>query len=127
MKKYVLASLGTSVILWIVYLLEGFNLLKLHAQFPYLVLFFFLQSLLISWLLSMGEKDRSRLPLFALGAISLRFITGIFYLMAVFLMKVDDLRTLIIQFAVVYLLFMVFELSLVLANLRPNSQGNKEK
>ncbi len=127
MKKYLLTSIGISLVLLVVYFLDGLHLVELHAHFPYMVLFFFLQSLLISWLLSLAEKDRPRLPLYAIGAVSLRFLTGIFYMLILILLKVEDLRPLIIQFGVVYLLFMVFELSIVLANLRPNSQGNEEK
>ncbi|MDW3196306.1 MAG: hypothetical protein R8G66_28290 [Cytophagales bacterium] len=127
MKKYLFTSLGISLVLVAVYFWNGFGLIELHSHFPYMVLFFFLQSLLISWLLSLAEKDRPRLPLYAIGAVSLRFLTAIFYLLILILLKVEDLRPLIIQFMVVYLLYMVFELSIVLANLRPNSQGNKEK
>ncbi len=127
MKKYLFTSIGISLLLLVVYLLDGLSLVKLHDQFPYMVLFFFLQSLLISWLLSLGEKDRTRLPLFAIGAFSLRFLTGIFYMLTLVLLKVEELRPLIIQFMAVYLLFMVFEMSIVLANLRPNSQGNEDK
>ena len=127
MKKYLFTSLGISLVLLVVYFLNGLGLIELHGQFPYMVLFFFLQSLLISWLLSLAEKDRPRLPLYAIGAVSLRFLTAIFYMLILILLKVEDLRPLIIQFMVVYLLYMVFELSIVLANLRPNSQGNKEK
>lgn len=127
MKKYLLTSVGISIVLWLVYFLDGLGLLELHNHFPYMVLFFFFQSLLISWLLSMAEKDIPRLPLYAIGAVSLRFLTGIFYMLILILLKVEELRPLIIQFVVVYLLFMVFELSIVLANLRPNSQGNEKK
>ena len=127
MKKYLFTSLGISLVLVAAYFMNGFGLIELHSHFPYMVLFFFLQSLLISWLLSLAEKDRPRLPLYAIGAVSLRFLTAIFYLLILILLKVEDLRPLIIQFMVVYLLYMVFELSIVLANLRPNSQGNKEK
>lgn len=127
MKKYLLTSLAISFVLLAVYFLNGFGLLALHDHFPYMVLFFFLQSLLISWLLSLAEKDRPRLPLYAIGAVSMRFLTAIFYMLILILLKVEELRPLIIQFMVVYLLYMVFELSIVLANLRPNSQGNKEK
>lgn len=127
MKKYLFTSIGISLVLLVVYFLDGLSLIELHNHFPYMVLFFFLQSLLISWLLSMAEKDRPRLPLYAIGAVSLRFLTAIFYLLILILLKVEELRPLIIQFMVVYLLYMVFELSIVLANLRPNSQGNKEK
>ena len=125
MKKYLFTSLGISLVLLVVYFLNGLGLIDLHGHFPYMVLFFFLQSLLISWLLSLAEKDRPRLPLYAIGAVSLRFLTAIFYLLILILLKVEDLRPLIIQFMVVYLLYMVFELSIVLANLRPNSQGNE--
>ena len=127
MKKYLRVSIGISFVLLLVYFLNGLGLMELHGHFPYMVLFFFLQSLLISWLLSLAEKDRPRLPLYAIGAVSLRLLTAIFYMLISILLKVEDLRPLIIQFMVVYLLYMVFELSIVLANLRPNSQGNEEK
>lgn len=127
MRKYLLVSAGISLTLLIFYLLGGFGFLALHAHFPYMILFFFIQSLLISWLLALAEKDRPRLPLYAIGAVSLRLLTAIFYMLILILLKLEDLRPLIIQFMVVYLLYMLFELSVVLANLRPNSQGNENK
>ena len=126
MKKYLLSSLGISGVLWIGFVLNGFGLWELHPHFPFMVLFFLIQSVLISWLLSLAEKDPPRLPLYAIGAVSLRFLTAVFYMLILVLLKLDELRPLIIQFMVVYLLYMVFELSMVLANLRPNSPGNEE-
>lgn len=123
MKKYVIYSCFISITFLTIYYVDSLTPWTLHHKFPTMVIFFFVQSVGISWLLVLGESDRRNLPLYALGSISLRFITGIFFLVFLVLLEVPDMQNLTIQFMVVYLSYLVFELIMVLANLRPNSEG----
>lgn len=92
----------------------------LHSKFLVLIIFFFIQSIPIAWLLRQGEKDPSNFVMYALGSIGLRMITGLFLLVFFYVLKVEDIVSLSIQFLVVYLVYLVFELTVVLANLRRN-------
>lgn len=122
MKKYLIMSTVLSGLLMVVYGMgkEGWVPLALHAQFPTLVFFFFLQSLFVSWLLYQGEKTHWKSPVYALGAITFRFLTALFFLLLLFSMKPDNMRPLMIQFVVLYLAYLIFELFAVLPNLRRN-------
>jgi hypothetical protein len=82
--------------------------------------FFFIQSLGISWLLVLGEKDREKLPIYALGSVVLRFVSGILFLLVFFVVGLENPEALVIQFMGVYLLYLIFELTTVLSNLRRN-------
>ena len=122
MKRY----LFTAVILTAVFLL-GYYLLNdlffrtyLHPQFPVMILFFFFQSMVISWMLRAAEKDQENFPLYALGSIIFRFVTGILLIVVFWIAGVTNLTPLLIQFMGVYLIYLIFELIVVLANLRRN-------
>lgn len=92
----------------------------LHDQFPGLIAFFFLQSLIVAWLFGLGEKDGWKTPIYALGAVTFRFLTALFFLLILFTMKLEGIRALMIQFITLYLGYLVFELFAVLPNLRRN-------
>ncbi len=122
MKKYLIISFTVSALLFCLFyfgnepFLEGF----LHSEFPALVFFFFLQSLAVGWLLSLGEKSKWETPIYALGAIAFRFLTGLFFLVMLFVMEIPEMKTLMLQFIVLYLGYLIFELYAVLPNLRRN-------
>ncbi len=122
MRRYLI----TAVILTAVFLL-GYYLLNgglfqgyLHPQFPTMIGFFFFQSLIISWMLRSAEKDQENFPLYALGSIIFRFISGILMILVFWIAGVTELTALLIQFMGVYLTYLIFELIVVLANLRRN-------
>jgi hypothetical protein len=96
--------------------LEGF----LHPHFPTLITFFFFQTLPIAWILNKGLKNPPDFPMYAMASIGLRMVTALFFLLILYALKVDDIRSLGIQFMGVYLVYLVFELTVVLANLRRN-------
>lgn len=122
MKKYLLLTTGISVLFLILYYFGNTPLFSgyLHDLFPGLILFFFLQSLVISWVICQGQKDEWKSPIYALGTVSIRLLTGIFFMAILMLSKVEGSRVLIIQFTALYLIYLIFELYVVLANLRQN-------
>lgn len=122
MKRYFINSIVISVLLVLFYLTVsmmdfGFTL---HEHFLTLIIFFFIQSIPIAWLLKQGEKDPSSFVMYALASIGLRMISGLFFLLAFFFLKVSDITSFAVQFSAVYLIYLVFELTVVLANLRRN-------
>lgn len=122
MRRYLMFATVSSLGLILLYYFLNDLLLggTLHVKFPALVFFFFLQSLMIGWLLYQGEKVNWETPMYALAAITFRFLTALFFLVILFVMKIEDLRSLMIQFIMLYLGYLIFELIAVLPNLRRN-------
>ena len=122
MKNYLSGSMLISSLLLAAYYLANEAVLgsMLHAQFPGLILFFFLQSLVIAWLIHLAEKSNWESPLYALGTITFRFLTALFFIAILFVLKLNDMKMLMAQFLAVYLIYLVFELYTVLSNLRRN-------
>lgn len=71
-------------------------------------------------MLKQGEKTPTNFPMFAIASIGFRMITGLFLLLIFYFLKVDQIVYLSYQFLGVYLVYLVFELMVVLANLRRN-------
>ncbi|MFT6866499.1 MAG: hypothetical protein ACJA08_001330 [Cyclobacteriaceae bacterium] len=122
MKKYLFITSGISVFLILLFYFGNSGLLDnyLHRQFPVLIIFFFLQSLIISWLLNAGQKSNWDSPGYALGTVTFRLLTGMMFLIILYVLKVEDIRQLLIQFTCLYLVYLIFELFAVLSNLRRN-------
>lgn len=122
MKKYIVSSLAISAVLVILFYIGNDVLFQglLHAYFPGLVAFFLVQSILVSWLLSRGEQDRESFALYALGSVVIRFVSAVLFLLLFFIGDATDLVALTVQFMGLYLVYFVFELITVLANLRRN-------
>ncbi|MEP1095021.1 MAG: hypothetical protein ABJG78_07910 [Cyclobacteriaceae bacterium] len=122
MKRYLIISAVVSALLLLLYFSMN-NLFfggYLHDKFPTLIIFFFLQSFPIAWLLIQAEKNPANFPMFAIASIGFRLLTGLFLLLIFYFLKVEDIIPFSFQFLAVYLVYFVFELIVVLANLRRN-------
>ena len=122
MKSYFAGVISITLILLLPFFLVdtslfGFNF---HQSFPALVVFFFLQSLVVAWLIHLAEKSNWESPLYALGMITFRFLTSLFFIAVLFILKLEDLKLLMAQFLGVYLIYLAFEIITVLSNLRRN-------
>lgn len=122
MKKYLFAPTVLTVLGVLLFYLgnEALTGSRLHEKFPALLAFFFLQSLVVAWLFDQGEKDNWKSPIYALGAVTFRFLTALFFLLILFVLEPDHIKALMIQFAGLYLVYLIFELFAVLPNLRRN-------
>lgn len=92
----------------------------LHRLFPVIVAFSFGQSILVYFVLREGEKAKWESPIYALGTVTLRLISGLFFMIFMVVLEVPDMRSLLVQFALIYLVYLVFEITYLLANLRRN-------
>jgi hypothetical membrane protein len=122
MKRYILSSMAISMILLLLFNLGNESIFSgtLHDLFPSLVLFSFLQSLIILQIISLGQRTNWKSPTYALGTITVRLITSLIFLVVLGLKGVTDIKSLGIQFIAIYLIYLTFELNAVLANLRQN-------
>lgn len=120
MKRYLPGIIIISLFLIVVSLLGEALPFQLHGLFLEMVIFFICQSVIISMILSYGENQPDKLPIFALGSIVFRLLTAVVFLLVLLLVEVQNVKLLSIQFLAIYLLFLVFELTVVLTNLRRN-------
>jgi len=97
----------------------------LHPSVYYLIGFYMLQSLLLAWAESKFVKgSRQNFVLFVIGSISFRLFTSLVVAVA-FLLAVGEQNTLfIISFFALYLLFLGFELFMLMTNLRSNFENS---
>ena len=111
-----------SLALWAVSKVSLLNeFVSFHRFYPYLIVFFFIQAIVVIKIVEKGSRKKEESSMYILGAISARFISGLFAILIFYAMKVEDLIGLSIQFVVLYLLYLVFELTVLLSNLRRNS------
>lgn len=85
-----------------------------------MLLFFSLQSVVVAVILWLAEKKQDQYGIIGLGIVVLRLITSIIYLIVMYVKGTDNAMQFAVQFMVLYLSYLVFELTVVLANLRRN-------
>ncbi len=122
MKKYLVPSAVITAILVATFYLANDRVLGgvLHKYFDILVLIFFVQSVPVAWIMKQAQNDASQFPIFVIGAIGFRMITSLMILTIFYLLKTPDLFSFMVQFSILYLVYLIFELIVVLANLRRN-------
>lgn len=123
MKSLLLRTAILTVVLFLVgrFLGDSEIQIPIHSSFDWMLVFFFVSSLLIGWMLELAMKDASKFILLALGGTVLRLLVTIFGMVTAVIAGVTDEEVFIITFFVLYLLYMIFELIFVLSNLRPDS------
>ncbi|MGB3469158.1 MAG: hypothetical protein WBA74_27985 [Cyclobacteriaceae bacterium] len=124
MKKYLLLYVVFTATLFIVGLAMQSLPEVIHQDFLWLMIFFFLQSLFIAYMHYLAQTDRERLPLYFFGGLVFRMLTIILMLGVIYIAKVPDRVLFTINSGVIYLLYLTFEIILLLVNLRPNSEEN---
>lgn len=122
MKKYLINPTLITILFISAYYLGAGEVVPggLHQLFPGLILFFYVQSFAVAWLFFEAEKADWKTPIYALGAITFRLLTAMFFLVILFVAKPDGLKLLLIQFISLYLVYLIFELFALLPNLRRN-------
>ncbi|MCV9388675.1 hypothetical protein [Reichenbachiella ulvae] len=93
----------------------------LHGYLHWIIVFFWVVSLGIHVLSEVAQRtlDMDK-TLVLLGAVTARLLIAIFAMVTVALIGIADRSLFIINFAVLYLCYLVFEISSVLSNLRSN-------
>ena len=121
--RVVILTIVFSLILGLAPYISGLSsLIGFHEHYLSLIIFFCLQALLVIAIVEKGQrKKKEESSIYILGAITARFISGLFIILIFYMMKVEDIIGLSIQFVILYLLYLIFELIIVLSNLRRNS------
>ena len=93
----------------------------IHASIYGALVFYFVQGLIINLTIDWAKRNSpDKLSMFLLGSIPFRLITSIFACIFALLIGIGDKELFIINFFAVYLVYLVFEMTSLVANLRPN-------
>jgi len=117
LKLFVLPYTFFSIILFLLCQIEYVKSLGLHAHYHTIIYFYYIQSLLIGLLLFFGLDSKSS-PIFFLAGMVLRLVTAILFIVASSFILIDNMVQYIINFTLFYLIYLVFELTTLLSNLR---------
>jgi len=121
-KDLVKITIFSATVYLFQYLLSEFtNSDYLHPYLGWIVVFFWIQFLIMHVLSINAEKfleiDKT---LVLLAGVSVRLIIAMFAMVAAALLGVVDKSMFVINFSLVYLCYLVFEITTVLSNLRTN-------
>lgn len=116
MKKFILlVVLGLGLLASEFFLSE---FIAFHSYYQILVLFFVVQSAILFRIEDMGGEDtKVQMRLVNIG---LRMISALVFVLVMSARVNEDTFTFYVQFIVLYLVFMAFEITLALTNLRRN-------
>lgn len=121
MKEYLklfLFSLFTALILLV---LQAFVLEVIHNAWPFMVIFYFLQSAVLLFVQKLiVSGNHQNFVFFVIGSISFRLLTSLIAAIAYLLLIGHQKTGFIILFFTLYLLFLGFELFALMSNLRSN-------
>ncbi len=117
--KLLAFSAGTALLL---FLLRKLGLGDyFHSTWPFMVIFYFLQSLAILFVQKLIVRDQNQnFVLFVIGSISFRLLSSLLVAVAYLVAAGGQTTRFIIMFFALYLLFLGFELFTVMTNLRSN-------
>lgn len=116
--KLFLFSLFTALILLV---LQAFVLEDIHNAWPFMVIFYFLQSAILLFVLKLiVSGNHQNFVFFVIGSISFRLLTSLIAAIAYLLLIGHQKTGFIILFFALYLLFLGFELFALMSNLRSN-------
>ena len=120
MKNYFISIGILTVILVLISVFRAEMPFDLHSAFNPMLIFYTIQSVFIAGILYLAESKQENYGLIALGIVVLRLITALIFLMFMYVQVTEDAMLFAIQFMLIYLSYLVFELTVVLAKLRRN-------
>ena len=92
-------------------------------NFWLILIFFFLQTIVIHVLFTLGKSELDLgIPLLVMAITGFRLLTALMAVVIFILLGVSDVTSFVITFFVLYLFYFVFEIISVLSNLRSNSK-----
>lgn len=122
MKDYVKLFLFSAVTAAVLFSLQKLGLATyFHSGWPFMIIFYFLQSLIILFIQKMVLRGRNQnFVLFVIGSISFRLLSSLVVAVTYLVAIGEQTTRFIIMFFALYLLFLGFELFTVMTNLRSN-------
>ena len=122
MNEYLKLFIFSSSIALILLALHSFALESiLHNAWPFMVIFYFLQSVVLLFVQKLIVRgNHQNFVFFVIGSISFRLLSSLIAAIAYLLLIGHQKTAFIILFFALYLLFLGFELFALMSNLRSN-------
>lgn len=109
----------TGVVCSLVFLFQKQGFGFVHSYAWYIIAFFFIQSLLTTLVAGKGLKKRQdKFPIYYFASMILRFVLTVIVAFVFIALQTAELNEFIVNFFILYLLFLIFEIYSLLANLR---------
>ena len=118
--NYFYHSMLISIIFSVLWIFEKYLLFPLDQDFIGIIVFFFIQSIIISWMFVRAQKKVETSVSYLLGATVFRLLSAIFLLIYFILIEAQNFQLLSFEVIGIYLIHLVFELRYVLVNLQRN-------
>ena len=120
MTRYITSIGLLTIVLVIISLLRPYLPFDIHPAYNTMIVFYTIQSALVAVILNFAETNKENYGFFALGAVVLRLITALIFLMVMYVNGTENALLFAVQFVLLYLSYLIFELTVVLSNLRQN-------
>jgi hypothetical protein len=118
--KFFYQSVALSIVFTILWIFEEQLPFPLHRDSPGIIGFFFIQSMIMSWLFVKARKKVDKFVVYSLGATVFRLLTAVLLLIFFLLIKDQNFKLLSFEIIVLYLAHLIFELRYVWFNLQRN-------
>ncbi len=118
--SYFFQTTTISILLLVLWIFETQLPFSVHRHFPFITGFFFIQSLIISWMFVKAKKKVKISIFYFLGATVFRLLTLILLLGFFTVIRGQNFQLLLFEIIGLYLVYLVFELRYVLVNLQRN-------
>ena len=118
--SYFFQTTTISILLLVLWIFETQLPFPVHRHFPLITGFFFIQSLIISWMFVKAKKKVKISIFYFLGATVFRLLTLILLLGFFTVIRGQNFQLLLFEIIGLYLVYLVFELRYVLVNLQRN-------
>lgn len=118
--SYFFQTTTISILLILLWIFETQLPFPVHRHFPLITGFFFIQSLIISWMFVRAKKKVEISIFYFLGATVFRLLTLILLLGFFTVIRGQNFQLLLFEIIGLYLVYLVFELRYVLVNLQRN-------
>ncbi len=105
------------------FLKEVLHVWFVHTTWMYLILFLSLQAVVTLLIASLGTRQGgNQLILNYMLAVGLRFVLSVLVVYLVLKSNIGDTTLFVVNFFVLYFLYVAFEIYVLITNLRPNSE-----
>lgn len=104
--------------------ISNFSENLIHIKVHWILLFFLIQGIVVALLNQLALKAADQMPVIILGGVVLRLLMTIFFMVFAVILGVSDQSKFILNTTFLYLPYLIFEIILLLPNLRPNSEKN---
>jgi hypothetical protein len=126
-KVWLLFSLYSLILATLAFLIDSLLPTLVHEEVYNMIIFFFLLTLITHhFSVAALDEGHDRFSLAYFGFLTLRLLLSLSIILIALLLNIPDKITFIVNFALVYLAFLIFEIYALLTTLRSNFEKRAE-